>query len=175
MADSDRQGPRRVAVIGSSGSGKSTLAARLAAKYELPYVATDAVYWQADWRPTSSAEVRAWLAEATAAERWVMDGNFDPHRDLLWARADLVVWLDLPLRTTVWRALRRNLGWWLSREPVWGGQRMTLAKAFTGVRHAARSHGQKHRDYPAMLAAFAAVRVVRIGGGRELERWLAGA
>jgi adenylate kinase family enzyme len=167
----ERQALRRIAVIGSSGSGKSTLAARLAAHYGLPYVATDAVYWQPGWRPTPATEVRAWLARATAAEHWVTDGNFEPDRDVLWARAELIVWLDLPRRMTVWRALSRNLGCWLSREPVWG-QRMTLAKAVAGVRHAARSHGQKHRDYPVLLAAVPGVQVVRIASARELERWL---
>src|SRR5580698_11621337 len=83
---------RRIAVLGCSGSGKSTLAAALATRLGLPYVATDAVFWTDDWRPTPAAEVRAWLAAATAAERWVTDGNFDGERELLWARAELIVW-----------------------------------------------------------------------------------
>ena len=73
---------RRIAVLGCSGSGKSTLAAALAARLALPYVATDAVFWTADWRPTPAAEVRAWLDAATAADSWVTDGNFDGDRDL---------------------------------------------------------------------------------------------
>jgi hypothetical protein len=162
---------RRIAVLGCSGSGKSTLAAALAARLGLPYLATDALFWTDDWRPTPATEVRAWLAGATAAGRWVTDGNFDSDRDLLWARADLIIWLDLPLRRVLGQALRRNLGWWLKRTPVWGGQRMTLAKALGGARHVLRSHGQKRRAYPAWLAEQEAP-IVRISRPAPTEAWV---
>ncbi len=162
---------RRIAVVGCSGSGKSTLAAALAARLGLPYVATDAVFWTGDWRPTPATEVRAWLAAATAAERWVTDGNFDGERDLVWARADLIVWLDLPLGVVLGQALRRNLGWWIDGTRVWGGQRMTLAKAISGVRHVLRSHGEKRRAYPAWLAELEAPSV-RIERPARLDDWV---
>ncbi len=41
---------KRILLIGTSGSGKSTLAKALANKLELPFVATDAFYWDADWQ-----------------------------------------------------------------------------------------------------------------------------
>lgn len=165
---------KRIIVLGCSGSGKSTLAPVLAARLALPYLATDRVYWTADWRPVPQAEVRTWAHAATAAEAWVLDGNFDAERDLVWGRADLAVWLDLPLATTAWRVTRRNLGWWLSRASVWGGNRMTLVKALTGIRHTLRSHALKHRTYPAQLAEFPHLQVVRITAPRQLAAWLAG-
>ena len=171
MSGADAAPVRRIAVLGCSGSGKSTLAAALAARFDLPYLATDAVFWTGHWRPTPAAEVRAWLAAASAAERWVTDGNFDWDRDLLWARADLIVWLDLPLGVALGQVLRRNLGWWLARTPVWGGQRMTLAKTLTGARHVLRSHGQKRRDYPVWLAGQAAT-VVRLSRAAPTEGWV---
>lgn len=165
---------RRIAVIGCSGSGKSTLAAALAARLGLPYVATDAVFWTADWRPVPHAETRAWLAEAVRAPAWVTDGNFDGDRDLLWAHAELIVWLDLPLGRVLAQALRRNAGWWLSGARVWGGQRMTLYKAWSGVRHVLASHGLKRRAYPGWLSALEGVAVVRLSSRRAAARWLAG-
>ena len=164
-------GVRRIAVVGCSGSGKSTLAAALAARLDLPYVATDQVFWTADWRPTPPAEVRAWLERASAAERWVMDGNFDSDRDLAWARADAIVWIDLPLALVLGQALRRNLGWWISGARVWNGQRMTLAKAFGGARHVLASHGQKRRAYPGWLAK-AGARTVRITQPASVQQWV---
>ena len=162
---------RRIAVLGCSGSGTSTLARALATRLGLPYVATDAVFWTDDWRPTPAAEVRAWLAAATAADSWVTDGNFDGDRDLLWTRADLIVWLDLPLARVLGKALRRNLDWWLSGARVWGGQRMTLARAWTGARHVLASHGQKRRAYPGWLAACGA-RTVRLTRSANVEAWV---
>jgi len=162
-------------VLGGSGSGKSTLAAALAARLRLPYVATDQVFWTGDWRPVPHAETRAWLEGATAATAWVTDGNFDGDRDLLWARAELIVWLDLPLAVVMARVLRRNLGWWARGARVWGGQRMTLAKALGGAWHALRSHGLKRRTYPGWLAELGAgTQVLRIGSARALAAWLEG-
>jgi hypothetical protein len=165
---------KRIAVLGCSGSGKSTLAAALSDRLGLPYVATDQVFWTDDWRPTPPAAVSAWLAEAIAQDRWVTDGNFDDDRDLLWGRAELIVWLDLPLSVVLGQVLRRNLAWWRRRTPVWGGQRMTLAKALGGVRHVLRSHGLKHSSYPTWLAACHPKPVVRLQTTAELAKWVSG-
>jgi hypothetical protein len=58
----------------------------------------------------------------------VVDGNYRAVvPDLVWARADTVVWLDLPRRTVLrrvtWRSLRRVV----RREELWNGNRETLA------------------------------------------------
>lgn len=159
-------------MIGCSGSGKSTLAAAIAARLGLPYLATDPVFWTADWRPAAPAATRAWLATATAAPAWVTDGNFDGDRDLLWARAELIVWLDLPLWRVAGQGARRNFGWWLAGARVWGGQRMTLAKAGAGLRHILRSHGQKARDFPGWLADQRGKEVVRLRSHAQAAAWL---
>lgn len=164
----------RVVVLGCSGSGKSTLAAKLARHLDLPYFATDDIYWRSDWTPVPEADVTAWLDATTAAPRWVLDGNFDAQREILWGRAQLAVWLDLPWTTTLWRVGRRNLRWWLGRTPVWGGRRMTLPRALSGVRHAATSHALKRRSYRAILAGFPNLTVVHIRSQDELAAWLAG-
>lgn len=169
-------GPRsfsRVVVLGCSGSGKSTLGAKLARHLDLPFIATDDIYWRSDWTPVPEPDVRAWLDAATASPRWVLDGNFDAQREILWSRGELAVWLDLPWTTTVSRVVRRNLGWWLARTPVWGGLRMTLPRVLSGARHAATSHALKRRSYPGLLASFPNLTVVRIRSNRELEAWLA--
>ncbi len=167
-----RSPPRRVVVLGASGSGKSTLAAALAGRLALPYHATDPVFWAAGWRATPEAAVRAWLVETTAAPSWVLDGNFVSHRDVLWARADLAVWLDLPFTTCVWRVARRNLRWWATRERVWGAGRMTLRRALDGTRHAWQAHARKRRTYPTLLTEARGLTVVRLTSQGEVDRWL---
>lgn len=168
------KGPvRRILVLGSSGSGKSTLARDVAARLSLPYAPTDQAFWTPDWRPTPPNELRAWIDAQTARDAWVLDGNFDFLRELVWSRAQLAVWLDFPVWISASRAARRNLGWVLSGQEVWNGQRMSLAKAFSGIRHAAMSNGLKHRTYPAMLAEFPDLRVVRLQSPGAVAAWLA--
>ena len=164
---------KRIVILGCSGSGKSTLAAMLARRLELPYAPSDQAYWTGDWSPTPADQVRRWADAVTAGDRWVFDGNFDAERDLVWGRAELAVWLDLPFAVTLWRVARRNLAWWISREAIWGGQRMTLAKAWSGLRHAGRSHPRKRAGYPALLAEFPHLDQVRITSSRQLTAWLA--
>jgi hypothetical protein len=54
---------------------------------------------------------------------WVIDGDYGTVRPLVCARADTVVWLDLPKRTLMrhvtWRSLRRVAG----REELGNGNR----------------------------------------------------
>ena len=165
--------PDRIVVLGCSGAGKSTLAAQLAKQWNLPFFPTDEVYWHSDWTPVPETEVRAWLDATTASTRWVLDGNFDAQRDLLWSRAQLAVWLDLSWATIVLGVSHRNLRWWISGEEIWGGARMTFAKAVSGIAHTAKSHALKRRAYPDLLAAFPDLTVVRIRSRRELARWKA--
>jgi hypothetical protein len=41
----------------------------------------------------------------------MIDGNYGSRvQDLVWARADTVVWLDLPRRVVVTRVARRTVG-----------------------------------------------------------------
>jgi adenylate kinase family enzyme len=114
---------QRVSVVGASGSGKSTLARRLAAQLGAPYVELDAIHHQAGWRSLPREEFRARVGEIVGADRWVVDGNYRAVLDLVWARADTVVWLDLPRTRSVARVVRRTLRRAVTREVLWNGNR----------------------------------------------------
>jgi adenylate kinase family enzyme len=100
---------RRILVIGSGGAGKSTLAAQIGAALGLPVIHLDARFWRPGWVPTPAAEWRARIAELTARDAWVMDGNYGGTLDLRLAACDAVVFLDLPRWLCVGRVLRRWL------------------------------------------------------------------
>ena len=114
---------QRVSVVGNSGSGKTTFAAQLARRMGAPHLELDSVFHQPGWRQLPTEEFRARVAGFTAGGRWVVDGNYSKVQDLVWERADTVVWLDPPryrlMRRLVWRTLRRVF----SRAELWNGNR----------------------------------------------------
>jgi adenylate kinase family enzyme len=100
---------RRVMVIGGAGAGKSRLARQIGARFGLPVIHLDAIYWQAGWRERPREEAVALVRAAAEGEVWVMDGNYsDSMRDRL-VRADTLVFLDLPSWRRLARLVRRML------------------------------------------------------------------
>lgn len=165
---------QRVVVIGSTGAGKSTLARQLAARLGLPYTPTDPLYWGENWRRVPLTVVHLRIAVVTAQPQWVVDGNFDDAREVVWGRADTLIWLDYPRRVVWSRLVRRNLGWWLSGKPTWSGNRMTLKMALSGIRHGLRGYGAKRRAYPDALQLYQNAHVLRFRRPQDASVWLAG-
>jgi adenylate kinase family enzyme len=118
-------------VVGSSGAGKTTVARELAARLNVPHVELDAIFHQPGWTPLPPDEFAARVATAADRDGWVIDGNYSVVRPLVWARADTVVWLDLPRRTVmrriVWRTLRRAA----IRAELWNGNRERWRNLFS--------------------------------------------
>jgi adenylate kinase family enzyme len=149
---------QRVSVVGTSGAGKSTVAAALAGLLGASFLELDSVHHQADWTPLPRTEFRALVTSATAGERWVIDGNYSSVQDIVWARADTVVWLDLPRRTVmrrvIWRTLRRIGG----RVELWNGNRerwrnlFSLDKEESVIAWAWQTHAANRARYEAAMA-----------------------
>jgi len=169
-----------VSVVGNSGSGKSTLARELAAILEVPHVELDGLNHQPDWEPLPKDEFRRVIAAKAAGDGWVIDGNYSTVQPLVWARADTVVWLDLPkstvMRQIVWRTLRRVGG----RQELWNGNRERWQNFFSWdpEQSVISWAWHKHTEYRARYSAAAAdpanahLRFVRLGSRREITRFL---
>ena len=122
---------RRVYVVGTSGSGKSTLARQLAEAINVPHVELDGIFHQPGWQQLPEAEFQEAVERATRQDGWVIDGNYSGVSPIIWARADTVVWFDLPrgtvMRQLVWRTIRRVM----TREELWNGNREPWANFFS--------------------------------------------
>jgi adenylate kinase family enzyme len=108
-------------VVGCSGSGKTTLARSLAGVLGVPHLELDAVFHQPGWEALDDETFRSQVREATAADRWVVDGNYSVVRDIVWDRADTVVWFDLPYATVLARTVRRTVRRAVTRQELWNG------------------------------------------------------
>jgi adenylate kinase family enzyme len=171
--------PCRVLVAGPSGSGKSTVARAVSAILELPYTELDSLFHGPEWVPRQSFvdEVRALAAQP----RWVSEWQYRQVRELLMARADLVVWLDLPQwrvgTQLVWRTVRRAV----RREELWNGNvEPPLHTILTDPEHILRWWWGAYRRGVRRMRELVAVpegsrpTVVRLRSRREVREWLAG-
>jgi hypothetical protein len=168
----DTKSMKRILVVGTSGSGKTAVAKTLSMRLDLPFVGTDDWYWGAGWRSISSEVVEEKVEKVVERDAWVMDGNFDVSHELLWPRADCIVWLDYPLTTILARVAKRNLRWWIIREPVWNGNMMNLRRAFSGIRHSLLSYSAKRKLYPDWLAQLSTGKTVRLRNQVETDAWV---
>ena len=176
----DLRGCERVLVLGRTGSGKTTLARQLSSTLGVPHVELDALYFEPDLSTVPLPVLRHRASQAVAGERWVIDGNKKALRDLVWPRADTVVWLDYPFAVSVWRLAKRML-WRTSvlKERTTGttgssGLVRQLLAAARGVLTALRSHRGQRRTYPLLFAQpqHQHLAVVRLRSPRATQRWL---
>jgi adenylate kinase family enzyme len=170
--------PRRIAVVGTSGSGKTTLASRAAQRLGIPHVELDALHWGPSWTPVPVEVFRAGVLQALSGDAWATDGNYSRVRDIVWNRADTVVWLDYSLPVVmgrvVWRTFRRVV----RREELWAGNREQFWEAVVArdsiVRWAFRTYRRRKREYPILFSQpeYAHLRIIHLSSPRAAQEWL---
>ncbi|HEX6988301.1 MAG TPA: adenylate kinase [Bacillota bacterium] len=175
--DPDRRPGRRILVIGTSGSGKTTMAARLSHLLGCRHIELDALYWGPQWTHPPLDDFRRRVTEAIGPDRWVVDGNYSMVRDILWRRADTIVWLDFTLPVIMGRLLRRTLRRVLSREELWNGNRQELFELFTRnsiLWWALTTYRRRRREYPELFRRpeYRHLRVIRLRSPRAAASWL---
>ena len=170
---------KRVSVIGSTGSGKTTFAKALAARLGVPFVELDALHWGPGWNEATPEELRARVGAIIAQDSWVIDGNyFRKIGELVWTRADTVVWLDPPWSLTFVRILLRTIRRSLTRVELWNGNRESLREAFLSRKSillfSIRTRKQRRQRFERFaLPEYAHLEVHRFRSQRDADRWLA--
>lgn len=162
-------------VMGVSGSGKTTTAKRIADRLGVPHIEMDAINWQPGWQMLPTDQLRTRVAEVVAGDSWVIDGNYREARDLVWGRAQMVVFLDLPLITVLRRLLGRTVRRAAQRETLWAGNRENLRTAFLSrdslILYALRTRKVRRREFEAGIQnpAFQAIEFRRLRSQPEIE------
>lgn len=148
---------QRIVINGAAGSGKSTLADALSERWDLPAIHADALFWEADWRQCEAGLFRSRVDAATSGQSWIFDGNYSLVRELVWSRAQFVIWLDFPLSLCVSRVLGRSLRRAWSRQELWNGNREGWRRVLSRdsvIGHTLRMHARRRQQMPPLLEAF---------------------
>ena len=166
---------RRVCLIASaSGSGKTTTGRAVANRLGVPFYELDALHHGPNWKPATREELLARVEPIVASDAWVIDGTYRGKiGDVVPEAADLVVWLDLPMRTWLPRLLRRTARRVLRKEELWNGNRErwrdVVHPTNSVVVYALRTHRTTRRTLETELARF---RVARLRSTAEVDRFL---
>ena len=115
-----------IVVIGTSGCGKTTLALALSRKLDIPHIELDEFYWQPEWTACPADEFILAVYNATENGPWIADGNYSAVRDLVWERANTLVWLNYSFITIFSRAIIRTFKRVVFKETLFSGNVETI-------------------------------------------------
>src|SRR5690349_5850250 len=147
---------KRVVVLGTSGSGKTTFARELAQRLSAAHVELDELYWEPNWTEAPRPVFRGRVTQAVQRDRWVLDGNYRSVRDIVWPRADTIVWIDYSMSIVFRRVFVRTMRRCWTGQELWSGNRERFWTQFFSTNDSilvwALTSWRKHRrEYPEAL------------------------
>jgi adenylate kinase family enzyme len=174
---------RRVLIAGMTGAGKTTLAGRLAPVLGLDRFVLDDLYYGPGMH--MARDFPSVIERITADEEWLFDSQGAPVdseapayvRDILWSRADTLVWLDYPRRVVVRRAATRSIRRIVTRQRLWDGYRDSVIQWLSPdhpIRRAWRLSAIRRDQLERRIQepSWAHLTVVRLRSPRETAAWL---
>jgi len=172
----------RIVIVGKPGAGKTTLSKQLASRHNLARVELDAIFWQPNWVSLPREEMRERVDKALpAGGRWVADGNYMRSvGDIVWTRADTLVWLDYPLPLALARLTWRTVSRIARRSELWNGNRESLRHHLSsGLKEnlflwSIKAHKRHRREFPARFERPENhhLHVMHFRSPDETEQWL---
>jgi hypothetical protein len=151
----------KIHIIGPSGAGKSTLAADLGARLHLPVHPLDPIaFLDTRWSIRPLPEKVEAIEKILQQPGWITEGGHLRWTEPLLEAADIIVWLDVPLLTTLKRRAAALRGqpfpfqidqiWWQIRwyfRPYRRGQDLDRMPSRAAIRHFLKRRIAKVRRY----------------------------
>jgi adenylate kinase family enzyme len=164
---------KRILIIGSGGAGKSTFSRALAERVGLPVIHLDQHFWKSGWQPTPREEWNAVVAELTARDEWIMDGNYSGSLSMRLKRCDAVVFFVFPRWVCLWGVVKRRLSTGSRTRPDMApgcAERLTL-EFILWIWNYPRA--TRPRIAAALLAAGADIEVITVSSRDDVRQVLA--
>ena len=172
--------PQRISIIGTTGSGKTTLGHNIAERLGIPHIELDAIHWRENWDPLPVDEFRDQVILALAKDSWVIDGNYSKVRDIIWERAETIVWLDYSLPRILYQLFQRTLRRVFTRQELWNENREHFQSQFMSrdsiFLWAIKTYPKRRKLYPELFAKpeNAHLNIVHLSSPKKKQIWLSG-
>ena len=172
------ESPQCISVVGTSGSGKTTLAREISQRLTIPHVELDYLHWQPNWVEVPNDVFQKRVSQALSGNSWVVDGNLNSQeRDIVWGRADTIVWLDYSLSVVISRVVWRTFQRVVKQEEVCNGNRETWKTTFSRdsvILWALQTYYKNRRQYALLLQKpeYGHLNIVRVRSPEEAQYWL---
>jgi adenylate kinase family enzyme len=168
---------KRTIIFGSTGIGKTTMVKQIAAEFSLPVIDIDSLRREAGKSASPEETFLQLVSESVKRDTWVIDGSYTSVQDIVWPRAEAIIWLDFSFWVFLSRLIKRSLYRIFirkkSEKPVKGryqpaGERTSnyLRAIFTGK--------QRRNRYFATLynSKYAHLHVIRLSSPEDAAMWL---
>lgn len=99
----------KIAIVGNPGSGKSTLAAKLHTITDIHLYHLDQYFWKPGWQRPNRAEFAKVHHELCERDSWIIEGMAVRHFDYRAEKADVIIFLDIPLWLCLYRIFKRAI------------------------------------------------------------------
>ncbi|AFY35433.1 EutP/PduV family microcompartment system protein [Calothrix sp. PCC 7507] len=169
---------QRISIVGTGGSGKTTLAKQISQRLTIPHVELDYLHWEPNWIEVPNNVMRQRVSQALSSSSWVVDGNYSIVRDIFWARADTVVWLDYSWPVVMCRILWRTLSRVVTQQEVCNGNRETWQKSFFSrdsiLLWVLQTYNKNRRKYTSLLQEpeYTHLKFVHLHSPADAQTWL---
>ncbi len=169
--------PQRICVIGTSGAGKTTLARQVAQKLNIPHFELDSLYWQPNWVIVPADIFRHRVEESLMGNNWIVDGNYSKVRDIVWGKADTLIWLDYTFPVVMSRVLWRTFRRVATQQQVCNGNYETWGKVFSKksiILWSLQTYRRRKKEYPILInqPEYSHLNIVRLTSPPAALYWL---
>lgn len=120
---------RKIIITGTSCTGKTTLGHELSKQLGIPQIDLDDLHFLPDWEVKENA---AFISEVNSVidqhDEWIVSGSYQTKmKETVWQKANIIIWLDLPLRIILQRYFRRTFRRVVFKEKCCGDNYETLS------------------------------------------------
>lgn len=171
---------QRIVVVGTTSSGKSTLAKQLAEKIQAEFIDLDSLHWEPNWVEAPDELFRRRVENAIKVDVWVVAGNYHVVRDIIWKRAEVIIWLDYPFHIVFLRLLTRTIRRVMTKEKLFsdnvenGWMHLKLWSQESLFHWLFKTYWRRKKEYPMLFALSenTHLQVIHFKHPKETDYWL---